>query len=217
MNRIRVTVALAGLIGLASSVSAQSPAAPTFSKDVAPILYKNCTNCHRAGEIGPMQLVSFSDARPWAKAIATRVTDGTMPPWHADPAHGQFANDRRLSDKDRDTIEWTLARRAISEGKPIMGICLGHQILALDRAFDGRRLRPAHGASLPGSLRFDGAFRDRPRRATGFVGRGGYRQILAHGAGIARGAEAAPSNPRRCLIQASQRRSSRSYRTRDRM
>ena len=104
MNRIRVTVALAGLIGLASSVSAQSPAAPTFSKDVAPILYKNCTNCHRAGEIGPMQLVSFSDARPWAKAIATRVTDGTMPPWHADPAHGQFANDRRLSETDRDTI-----------------------------------------------------------------------------------------------------------------
>ena len=91
MNRTRVAVALAGLIGLASSVYAQSPAAPTFSKDVAPILYQNCTNCHRAGEIGPMPLVSFSDARPWAKAIATRVTDGTMPPWHADPAHGQFA------------------------------------------------------------------------------------------------------------------------------
>jgi hypothetical protein len=51
-----------------------------------------------------MQLVSYSDARPWAKAIATRVADGTMPPWHADPAHGQFANDRRLSDADRETI-----------------------------------------------------------------------------------------------------------------
>ena len=48
-----------------------------------------------------MPLTSFSDARPWAKAIATRVTDGTMPPWHADPAHGQFANDRSLSEKDR--------------------------------------------------------------------------------------------------------------------
>jgi hypothetical protein len=104
MNRTRVAVALAGLIGTAASVYAQSPTPPTFSKDVAPILYKNCTNCHRAGEIGPMQLVSYSDARPWAKAIATRVTDGTMPPWHADPAHGQFANDRRLSDKDRETI-----------------------------------------------------------------------------------------------------------------
>src|ERR1700755_3222819 len=104
MNRIRGTVALAGLIGLASSAFVQSPAAPTFSKDGAPILYKNCTNCHRPGEIGPMPLTSFSDARPWAKAIATRVTDGTMPPWHADPAHGQFANDRRLSDADRQTM-----------------------------------------------------------------------------------------------------------------
>ena len=104
MNRIRVAVALAGLIGTAASVYAQSPAAPTFSKDVAPILYKNCTNCHRPGEIGPMPLVSFNDARPWAKAIANRVTDGTMPPWHADPAHGEFLNDRSLSAADRDTI-----------------------------------------------------------------------------------------------------------------
>ena len=85
MTRTRVAVALAGLIGTAASVYAQSPVTPTFSKDVAPILYQNCTNCHRAGEIGPMPLISFSDARPWAKAIATRVSDGTMPPWHADP------------------------------------------------------------------------------------------------------------------------------------
>src|SRR3954469_12775083 len=101
MNRIRVAVALAGLIGTASPVYAQSP---TFSKDVAPILYQNCTSCHRAGEIGPMPLVSYSDARPWAKSIATHVADGTMPPWHADPSHGTFLNDRRLSERDRDTI-----------------------------------------------------------------------------------------------------------------
>ena len=104
MNRTRVAVAFAGLIGTAASVYAQSPTAPTFSKDVAPILYKNCTNCHRTGEIGPMPLVSFADARPWAKAIANRVADGTMPPWHADAAHGEFLNDRRLSGADRDTI-----------------------------------------------------------------------------------------------------------------
>jgi len=104
MNRIRVAVALAGLIGTASSVHAQSP---TFSKDVAPILYQNCTGCHRPGEIGPMPLISYSDARPWAKSIATHVADGTMPPWHADPSHGSFLNDRRLSEKDRNTIvQW---------------------------------------------------------------------------------------------------------------
>jgi hypothetical protein len=104
MTRTRVAVALAGLIGSAASVHAQPPTTPTFSKDVAPILYQNCTSCHRPGEIGPMSLISFSDARPWAKSIATRVTDGTMPPWHADPAHGQFLNDRSLSARDRDTI-----------------------------------------------------------------------------------------------------------------
>src|SRR3982074_2967707 len=104
MTRIRVAVAVAGLIGMAASVHAQSPAPPTFSKDVAPILYQNCTSCHRPGEIGPMALISFSDARPWAKSIGTRVSNGTMPPWHADPTHGEFLNDRRLSDADRDTI-----------------------------------------------------------------------------------------------------------------
>src|ERR1700709_2733470 len=104
MTRNRVAVALAGLIGASASAFAQAPTAPPFSKDVAPILYQNCTSCHRTGEIGPMPLVSFSDARPWAKAIVTQVSNGTMPPWHADPTHGQFRNDRRRSDKDRDTI-----------------------------------------------------------------------------------------------------------------
>lgn len=110
MNRIRVAVAVAGLIGPASSAFAQSASAPTFSKDVAPILYQNCTGCHRQGEIGPMPLISYSDARPWAKSIATQVANGTMPPWHADPALGHFLNDRRLSDQDRATIgKWAAA------------------------------------------------------------------------------------------------------------
>jgi len=90
---------------------------PTFSKDVAPILYKNCTNCHRPGEIGPMSLLSYQDARPWAKSIATRVAAGTMPPWYADPTYGEFSNDRRLSEKDRATIlAW--ASEGAPEGNP---------------------------------------------------------------------------------------------------
>jgi hypothetical protein len=90
---------------------------PTFSKDVAPILYKNCTNCHRPGEIGPMSLLSYQDARPWAKSIATRVAAGTMPPWHADPTYGEFSNDRRLSEKDRAVIlAW--ASQGAPEGNP---------------------------------------------------------------------------------------------------
>jgi hypothetical protein len=106
MNRTLVAVALTGLLGTAVplALQAQASATPTFSKDVAPILYKNCTNCHRPGEIGPMALITYKDARPWAKSISTRVANGTMPPWHADPSHGQFLNDRSLKAADRDAI-----------------------------------------------------------------------------------------------------------------
>ena len=119
MNRTLVAVALTGLLGAAVplALQAQASATPTFSKDVAPILYKNCTNCHRPGEIGPMPLVTYKDARPWAKSIATRVGKGTMPPWHADPSHGEFLNDRRLSEAEKNTIvQWVNA--GAPEGNP---------------------------------------------------------------------------------------------------
>src|SRR5579862_5735662 len=92
-------------------------AVPTFSKDVAPIFYKSCTNCHRPGEIAPMSLLTYRDARPWASSIRQRVGSGVMPPWHADPAHGTFLNDRRLSDAEKDTIvRW--AGGGAPEGDP---------------------------------------------------------------------------------------------------
>src|ERR687896_568112 len=94
-----------------------SSSGPTFSKDVAPIFFANCTTCHRPGEIAPMSLLTYKDARPWARAIATQVTNGTMPPWHADPAHGQFANERRLTDTQKTTIlNWVNA--GAPEGNP---------------------------------------------------------------------------------------------------
>jgi len=76
----------------------------TFSKDVAPIFYKNCAACHRPGEIAPMSLLTYKDARPWAKAIREKVIEKQMPPWHADPRHGEWLNDRRLSQEAIDTI-----------------------------------------------------------------------------------------------------------------
>jgi len=99
MKNLFVVLAAIGCASTAGSVSAQttSSATPTFSKDVAPIFYKNCTVCHRPGEVAPMSLLTYGDARPWARSIATQVAKGTMPPWHADPAHGQFLNDRSLS------------------------------------------------------------------------------------------------------------------------
>ena len=62
---------------------------PTFTKDVAPIFYRYCTACHRPGEIAPMSLLSYAEARPWAKSIKAQVLAGAMPPWHADPRYGR--------------------------------------------------------------------------------------------------------------------------------
>ncbi len=77
---------------------------PTFSKDVAPILYAKCGACHHAGEMAPMSLMTYKEVRPWAKSIREKVVSKEMPPWYADPNHGEFINDRRLSQKEIDTI-----------------------------------------------------------------------------------------------------------------
>jgi len=79
-------------------------AAPTFTKDVAPIFYKNCAECHRPGEVAPMSLLTYKDARPWTKSIREKINARTMPPWLADSHYGKFSNDRRLSDSDISTI-----------------------------------------------------------------------------------------------------------------
>jgi mono/diheme cytochrome c family protein len=76
----------------------------TFNKDIAPIFFKSCAECHRPGEAAPMSLLSYQDARPWAKSIREKVASKDMPPWHADPRTGHWANDRRLSQAEIDTI-----------------------------------------------------------------------------------------------------------------
>jgi hypothetical protein len=93
---------------VASSGSAdgitKSKVAVTFNKDVAPILFKNCAECHRPGEAAPMSLLSYKDARPWARSVREKVLSREMPPWHADPHVGQFSNDARLTQAEIDTI-----------------------------------------------------------------------------------------------------------------
>ncbi|HKE03496.1 MAG TPA: cytochrome c, partial [Blastocatellia bacterium] len=66
----------------------------TFTKDVAPIFFKQCAECHREGEIAPFSVMSYKDVRPWAKSIREKVASREMPPWHADPSHGEWLNDR---------------------------------------------------------------------------------------------------------------------------
>src|SRR5262249_6693112 len=67
--------------GLATTVDAQTP---TFSRGVAPILQRSCQQCHRPGAIAPMSLLTYQDARPWAKSIKAKVTAREMPPWYID-------------------------------------------------------------------------------------------------------------------------------------
>lgn len=108
----QVMGAVVGTVGfLALTVGAshagQTPAAnasPTFSKDVAPILFDNCVSCHRPGEVAPMWLTSYEHVRPWARAVRSKVVSREMPPWHADPRHGIFGNDRRLTQEEIDMI-----------------------------------------------------------------------------------------------------------------
>src|SRR4029077_13385820 len=103
-----VALPLAALVavGATAAVRAQShDASPvTFHKEVLPILQKNCQSCHRPGQIAPMSLLTYDEARPWARSMKTKVESRQMPPWFADPQHGQFANDRSLSRRDIETM-----------------------------------------------------------------------------------------------------------------
>src|ERR1700740_342919 len=97
---LAVSVLCAGLSGVARAADAPV----TFAKDVAPILYKNCVECHRPSMFAPMSLLTYEERRPWARAIKQRVAKREMPPWSPDPPAGTFKNDPRLSQQDIDTI-----------------------------------------------------------------------------------------------------------------
>ncbi len=92
------------IIVMAGGTGPATASQVTFTKDVAPILQKSCMSCHRPGEIAPMSLLSYKEVRPWAKSIRERVLDRTMPPWSADPNHGDFKNDPRLTPQEVETI-----------------------------------------------------------------------------------------------------------------
>ena len=105
------------LFAISVSAANKQTKAPTFSKDIAPIVFRHCGECHRPGEGAPFSVLTYKEVRPWAKAIRQRVLDRTMPPWHADPAHGQFKNDRRMPQADIDAIVAWVDSAAL-EGNP---------------------------------------------------------------------------------------------------
>ena len=110
-----------------SAFAQQAPAKVTFSKDVAPIFQAKCQSCHEPGSIAPMSLVTYQDARPWARSIKQRVAARQMPPWHIDRSVGvqKFKNDMSLTDEQVATIVrgLTAARRGqpgrLPKAKPV--------------------------------------------------------------------------------------------------
>jgi peroxiredoxin len=90
------------LIGRAPK--ARPDATVTFNKHVARILQKNCQECHRPGQIGPMPLLTYDDASAWSEMIREVLQERRMPPWHADPKYGKFSNDRSLPESDRKAL-----------------------------------------------------------------------------------------------------------------
>src|SRR4051812_48258299 len=106
MLKILTLAVLLVPIGVISrdSPAGSTDAAPTFYRDVLPILQRHCQVCHRAGEIGPMPLITYEDTKPWAKSIAQRTRTRNMPPWFADPGFGKFSNDVSLSSAEIETL-----------------------------------------------------------------------------------------------------------------
>ena len=104
------------LLFAANAVAQKRPSA-TFTRDVAAILQERCQTCHRPGEAAPFSLLTYQDARPWAKAIKSAVLTRKMPPWFADPHIGKFSNDVSLRQNEIDTIvRWVDA--GAPEGNP---------------------------------------------------------------------------------------------------
>src|ERR1035438_10373620 len=109
-NVAAMTLLMAGALllsagaGVSASDQTLGASAPTFYKDVVPILQNKCQSCHRSGEAAPMPLVTYGQTRPWAGKIAAAADMKMMPPWFADPRYGHFSNDSSLSAAEITTI-----------------------------------------------------------------------------------------------------------------
>jgi hypothetical protein len=109
--RLPRTIAILSLTGFCSMLLATGNSSDlpqkgvTYTKDVAPILNKNCVVCHRPNDVAPMSLMTYDDVLPFARMIQQDVVQRKMPPWHADPNVGEFQNDARLSDAEISTID----------------------------------------------------------------------------------------------------------------
>jgi len=118
LGAVAITVAVSASLHFArASDDATTVDVPTYSKDVAPIIQKNCQVCHRPGEAGPFPMLNYRQVRPWAQAMKVAVQSGKMPPWFADPRYGHFSNAMSLTPAEKETLaKW--ADAGAPEGDP---------------------------------------------------------------------------------------------------
>lgn len=123
---MRALLVFACVFGPSGAFAAEKAeqAPPTFYRTVLPILQDNCQECHRTaganygGMVAPMSLTTFEEVRPWTKSILKQVETGLMPPWHAaEQHHGEFSNERSLTDEEKATLlQW--ASTGAARGNP---------------------------------------------------------------------------------------------------
>ena len=101
---MRTSAIAAAILVFAVTVVPAGAEPPTYNEDVGAILLDNCASCHRPNQVAPMSLLSYQDARPWARAIKAKVQSREMPPWLADPRFGEFLNDTSMTDDDIATV-----------------------------------------------------------------------------------------------------------------
>src|SRR5215831_4214120 len=106
---MKIVLTTIALLAVATVASAQESNPPKFTKDVAPILFKQCATCHRPGEAAPFSLLTYQDARKRGKLIAQVTQSRQMPPWKADKSDIAFRNERRLPAADIVILQQWLA------------------------------------------------------------------------------------------------------------
>jgi peroxiredoxin/mono/diheme cytochrome c family protein len=115
------TDSLGCLINFPEKTARANHANISYSNDIAPILADNCVSCHREGGIGPWAMTDYNMVRGFSLMIREVVRTQRMPPWHADPAHGEWANDRSLSDDEIKTlVHWIEAGAPRGEGEDML-------------------------------------------------------------------------------------------------
>ncbi len=116
--RLRRATFTASVFGLSVSGTFAQDAAPTFHKDIVPLLQKHCLSCHHKGGSAPQSMESYKEMKPWIRSSKKEANNKTMPPWHADPAVGKWKNDSRMTDAEIKIIaDWADAKGPEGDAK----------------------------------------------------------------------------------------------------